>query len=205
MEFLLSNYNKDELQENLIDIKDMISSDNENYDDPVFDLEQNLYEYALFNVEDIPILQEKSGKGIGNEYIEEISTIKAKPTTPCVIINNDHREIRRCNRESDKRLRELINVWEIDIDAVNDVNRELHLLGVYLRHFNYNQNNVHSKKLKGKHSTERKFGKSLVFEVLRLRTSLAPYKSTLESLNSLQQYYELIDDIEFCGKNLFVE
>ncbi|CAG8803142.1 1496_t:CDS:2, partial [Dentiscutata erythropus] len=124
--FLLLDYSQDELQEDLINVEDMISSDDEKeYDnDLVFDLEQSLYD-----AEDIPILQEISNEETGNEYTEEILTIKTKQTTPCVIIDNDHGEIRHYNRESAKGLRELIGVWEIDKDAVNDVNKELHHLG----------------------------------------------------------------------------
>ncbi|KAF0384490.1 hypothetical protein F8M41_011602 [Gigaspora margarita] len=144
-EFLLHDYSYDEVQEDLINVEDMISSDDEKeYDnDPVFDLEQSLYD-----VEDIPILQETSDDKTGNEYTEEILAIKTKQFTPCVIIDNDHEEIQCCNRESVKGLQELIGVWEIDKDPVNNVNKELHCLGVCLKYFNYDQNTVHSKKLK---------------------------------------------------------
>lgn len=55
----------------------------------------------------------------------------AKSTTPCVIIDNERGEIRRCNEISVKRVQELIGVWEIDEDAVDNVNggfrnRQLH-------------------------------------------------------------------------------
>ncbi|CAG8820844.1 5849_t:CDS:2, partial [Cetraspora pellucida] len=49
----------------------------------------------------------------------------------------------------------LIGVWEIDIDAVNGVNRKLQFLEVCSRHFNYDQNNVYSKGLKDQRSTEK--------------------------------------------------
>ncbi|CAG8800134.1 13920_t:CDS:2, partial [Dentiscutata erythropus] len=72
--FLPLDYSQDELQEDLINVENMISSDDEKEhdNDPVFNLEQSLYKYALasaefendlwkeFNVEDIPILQEIS-------------------------------------------------------------------------------------------------------------------------------------------------
>ncbi|KAF0443371.1 hypothetical protein F8M41_003576 [Gigaspora margarita] len=123
-EFLLLDYNHDEAQENLINVEDIISSDDkiEYNNDPMFDLEQSLYKYALdsakfendpwkeFSVEDIPILQEISDEETGNEYTEEIPAIKSKQITPCVIIDNNHREIRCCNRESVKGLQELIGV-----------------------------------------------------------------------------------------------
>ncbi|CAG8739212.1 22286_t:CDS:2, partial [Cetraspora pellucida] len=60
---------------------------------------------------DIPILQEISDEEIGSEYTEEISTIRTKLITPCIIIDNDYGEI-RCY-------------------AVNGVNRELQFLGCY--------------------------------------------------------------------------
>ncbi|KAF0458559.1 hypothetical protein F8M41_000946 [Gigaspora margarita] len=113
-EFIPLDYSYDEVQEDLINVEDMISSDDEKEynNDSVFDLEQSLYEYALvsaefendpwkdFSVEDIPILQETSDEETGNEYTEEILAIKTKQITPCVIIDNDHGEIRFCNRES---------------------------------------------------------------------------------------------------------
>ncbi|CAG8629163.1 4483_t:CDS:1, partial [Dentiscutata heterogama] len=85
---------------------DMISSNNkkEYNNDPVFNLEQSLYEYALvlaefknnslkeFSVEDLPILQETSNKETGNKYTKEILVIKMKQPTPCIIIDNNHRE-----------------------------------------------------------------------------------------------------------------
>ncbi|CAG8857531.1 35432_t:CDS:2, partial [Gigaspora margarita] len=68
-EFLLHNYSYDKVQEDLINVEDMISSDDEKKynNDPVFDLEQSLYD-----MEDIPILQETSNDETGNEYTEEI-------------------------------------------------------------------------------------------------------------------------------------
>ncbi|CAG8819375.1 28819_t:CDS:1 [Dentiscutata erythropus] len=116
--FLLLDYSQDELQEDLINVEDMIlSNDEKEHDnDSVFDLEQSLYEYALasaefknnpwkeFSAEDIPILQEISNEETGDKYTEEIPAIKTKQTTPYVIIDNDHGEIRRCNRESAKGL-----------------------------------------------------------------------------------------------------
>ncbi|KAF0413129.1 hypothetical protein F8M41_007853 [Gigaspora margarita] len=52
-EFLPLDYSHNEVQEDLINIEDMILSDDEKeYDnDPMFDLEQNLYEYALASAE----------------------------------------------------------------------------------------------------------------------------------------------------------
>jgi hypothetical protein len=64
--------------------------------------------------------------------------IESKPMTECVIIDNEHGEIRRCNQSSAKKLQELLGVWEIDASAVADIKKELHL-GVCMNHFNYNQ------------------------------------------------------------------
>ncbi|CAG8503423.1 8102_t:CDS:2, partial [Dentiscutata erythropus] len=262
-EFLPLDYSQDELQEDLINVEDMISSDNEKEhdNDPVFDLEQSLYEYTLasaeFSAEDIPILQEISNEETGDEYTEEIPAIMTKQTTLCIIIDNNHGEIRRCNRESAKGLRELISVWEIDEDAVNDVNKELHhkadpgctamhlddtettllhfakLIKIVaysendiikknllqdlipcIENFNLDSSSASSSKLPSlfvvntilkikkidfskqqliqKPKKYEEFGKSLALKVLKSRTSLAPYKSTLESPDSLQQYYEAI-------------
>ncbi|CAG8748390.1 717_t:CDS:2, partial [Dentiscutata heterogama] len=102
-EFLLLNYSQDELQEYLINVEDMISSDDEKEhdNDSMFNLEQSLYD----------------NKKTGDDYTEKIPAIKTKQTTPCVIIDNYYGEIRHCNRESAKELRELISVWEIDKDT----------------------------------------------------------------------------------------
>ncbi|CAG8840857.1 3660_t:CDS:1, partial [Gigaspora margarita] len=106
-EFLPLDYNYDEAQEDLINVEDIILSDDEiEYNnDSMFDLEQSLYKYALdsaefendlwkeFSIEDIPILQEINNEETGNEYTKEIPAIKSKQITPCVIIDNNHREI----------------------------------------------------------------------------------------------------------------
>ncbi|CAG8500579.1 15006_t:CDS:2, partial [Racocetra fulgida] len=151
-EVFSSQFDQNELQEHLVDIQTLVLSDDENeYDyEPVFDFEQNLYEKAvdLAEYEDDPWKELDAEDITIFEYTEEIPEIKAKPTTPYVIIDNEHGKIRRCNETSNKRLRELIGVWKIDMDAVNEVNNELHLLGVCSKHFNYDQNTVYSKKLK---------------------------------------------------------
>ncbi|KAF0415322.1 hypothetical protein F8M41_007645 [Gigaspora margarita] len=91
-EFIPLDYSYDKVQEDLINVEDMISSDDEKEynNDSVFDLEQSLYEYALvsaefennpwkdFSVEDIPILQETDDEETSNEYTEEILAIKTK-------------------------------------------------------------------------------------------------------------------------------
>ncbi|CAG8453283.1 12555_t:CDS:2 [Dentiscutata heterogama] len=126
------NSPQDESQEHFVDIQ-ISSNDENNDDDPMFDFEQDLYEQALvltelendpwkeFNAEDISVLQEINYEETGGEFIKEIPSVKAKPITSCVIIDNDHKEIRRCNETSTKSVRELIGVWEIDMDAVNEV------------------------------------------------------------------------------------
>ncbi|CAG8558395.1 12906_t:CDS:2, partial [Cetraspora pellucida] len=115
----LLHCNQDELQEFLTDVQTLDNEDN--YDDnPLFNFEQNFYE----EIEEI--------EEIGSEYSEEIPATTQKPTTLCVIIDNDYGEIRRCNRISNKRLQELVGVWEIDANAVEEVNRQLQLLGVYI-------------------------------------------------------------------------
>ncbi|CAG8612164.1 37707_t:CDS:2 [Gigaspora margarita] len=75
--------------------------------DPVFDFEQSLYEYALvlaefendpwkdFSIKDIPILQEISNEETGNEYTEEIFAIKTKQIKPS--INNSSYTEKTCN------------------------------------------------------------------------------------------------------------
>ncbi|CAG8567858.1 11777_t:CDS:2 [Cetraspora pellucida] len=55
----------------------------------------------------------------------------AKPTTTCIIINNEHSEICCYNNTSAKKLHKLIGVWKINKDTVHDVNKELYLLECY--------------------------------------------------------------------------
>ncbi|CAG8508607.1 40594_t:CDS:2 [Gigaspora margarita] len=245
-EFLLYDYSHDEVQEDLINVEDMISSDDEKeYDnDPVFDLEQSLYKYTLvlaefendpwkeFSVEDIPILQETSDDKTSNEYTKEILAIKTKQFTPCVIIDNDHREIQCCNRESVKGLRELIGKEDLGCTAMhlNDTKTALFHFAKLIEMIAYSENNIIKKnllqvlipciesfnlnslstsfnnlsslfvvntifkikkidfskqKFMQKPKKYKEFGKSLALEVLKLCTSLAPYKSILESPDSL--------------------
>ncbi|CAG8481502.1 13432_t:CDS:2 [Dentiscutata heterogama] len=108
--------------EHLADIQTLVLSDDENEynDEPVINFEQNLYKQALnlaehendpwkeLDAENMTILQKTSYKEAGSEYSEEISKIKAKPITLCIIIDNKLGKIRCCNETSNKRLRELI-------------------------------------------------------------------------------------------------
>ncbi|CAG8690268.1 289_t:CDS:1, partial [Dentiscutata heterogama] len=57
---------------------------------------------------------------IGSEYSEEIPATTQKPTTLCVIIDNNYGEICHYNRISNKRLQELVGVWKIDANAVEE-------------------------------------------------------------------------------------
>ncbi|CAG8440261.1 7302_t:CDS:2 [Dentiscutata heterogama] len=96
MPFLVSDIKslQDELQEYLVDIQ-ILSNNKNNNDDPIFDFEQDLYEQALET---------------GGEFIKEIPSVKAKPITSCVIINNNHKKIHHCNETSTKSVRELLGV-----------------------------------------------------------------------------------------------
>ncbi|KAF0556691.1 hypothetical protein F8M41_015048 [Gigaspora margarita] len=117
-EFLPLDYSYDKVQEDLINVENMILLDDEKeYDNnPIFDLEQSLYEYSLvlaefkndlwkeFSIEDIPILQEISDKKTGNEYTVKILAIKTKQIILYIIIDNDYEEIQCYNREFVKGL-----------------------------------------------------------------------------------------------------
>ncbi|CAG8737669.1 5884_t:CDS:1, partial [Dentiscutata heterogama] len=63
---------------------------------------------------------ETSYKEASSKYTKEIPKIKAKPITPCIIIDNKYEKICCCNETSNKRLQELIGVWKIDMDAINE-------------------------------------------------------------------------------------
>ncbi|CAG8526829.1 16347_t:CDS:2, partial [Dentiscutata heterogama] len=132
---LLLHRNQDELQEFLTDVQ-TLDNEGDYDDDPLFNFEQNLYGQALdlteheddpwkeLNAEDVPDISYEEIEEIeevSSEYSEEIPATTQKPTTLCVIIDNDYGEIRRCNRISNKRLQELVGVWEIDANAVEEL------------------------------------------------------------------------------------
>jgi len=84
-----------------------------------FDFSQILYEQAQDLTEREDDLWKDLGEGdvtvqqddeeeTEEKYTQEIPIITANPTTPCVIIDNDHGEIRCCNKTS----AELVGVWE---------------------------------------------------------------------------------------------
>ncbi|CAG8814789.1 21558_t:CDS:2, partial [Racocetra persica] len=73
---------------------------------------QDLYKQALvstelendswkeINTDDIPVLQEINYEETSDEFTEEISLTRAKPIISCIIIDNDHKEIRYYNLAS---------------------------------------------------------------------------------------------------------
>ncbi|CAG8625716.1 14483_t:CDS:2, partial [Dentiscutata erythropus] len=174
------------------------------------------------NAEDVAVGQDinyEKIEEVGSEYSEEISTTIQKPTTLCIIIDNDYGEIRHYNRISNKRLQELCyekngehlhichgsgNIVNIGCIAKHsdDITTALYhfarLIEIVADLFVINaafkvKKLDFSKQLKQfilKPKKCKKFGKSLALEILRLHASLSSYKKTLESPKSLQQYYE---------------
>ncbi|CAG8699553.1 15762_t:CDS:2, partial [Dentiscutata erythropus] len=78
----------------------------------------------------------------------------------------------------------------------NDITKKnlLQVLIPCMENFNLDSFSASSSKLPSLFNPKKyeELGKSLALEVLKSRTSLAPYKSILESPDSLQQYYEAI-------------
>ncbi|CAG8499968.1 5333_t:CDS:2 [Scutellospora calospora] len=229
-ESLTLHYSQEESEEYLVDIETMTPPDDKNYDDdPVFDFEQNLYEQALvsaelkddpwkeFNTEDIQIWQEVSFEETSGKYTEEIPTIITKPTTPCVIIDNEHGEIRRSDTETAllhfSRLIETVAYSENDrlkehllqalfpclenfnLDLPSSQPSKLPSLFVVNTAFKNKQFDFSKQQFTQKPKKYEEFGKSLALEVLRSRSSLDPYKLILE----------IGLDVDLCGKNLFIK
>jgi hypothetical protein len=68
-------------------------------------------------------------------------------------VDNDNKDerIQRCNKANhggdfNRPLAQLKGIWEVDRDAVEQCNNNLHELGVCYRHFLYDQNMLHNEK-----------------------------------------------------------
>ena len=69
------------------------------------------------------------------------------PLTPCVIIDNIQGTIKRCGETYKlRKIRNLYGTWQIDRDAVQQVNNDYLKLGVCDSHFLYDQNQIHNPK-----------------------------------------------------------
>ncbi|GES98166.1 hypothetical protein GLOIN_2v1793246 [Rhizophagus clarus] len=99
-------------------------------------------------------LEEESDEIIPDEFDMSEGSINKKynvqaAISPCVIIDNIQGTIKRCNETYKlRRLRNLLGTWQIDRDAVQQVDSNYLKLGVCDSHFLYDQNQIHNPKEK---------------------------------------------------------
>jgi len=90
--------------------------------------------------------QDNSEQNLDNEQEERDEIIPNDEKTnnvlsPCVIIDNIHGTIKRCDDTYKlRKMRNLFGTWQIDRDAVQQVNNDHLKLGVCDLHFLYDQN-----------------------------------------------------------------
>jgi hypothetical protein len=84
-------------------------------------------------------------------------TYSKQQLTKCVIVDKDleTRCISRCDRNPERPLYQLLGTWEVDKDIVKENDRDLHLLGACDKHFNADQNTLHSKGVKQSRGTDK--------------------------------------------------
>ena len=83
-----------------------------------------------------------------NYQLEDISN---QSLTPCVVLNIIDNKIQYCNKTLKQRpLAQLIDIWKIDGKIITNIKakNKLYTLGVYMSHYNYDQNTLHDQKLK---------------------------------------------------------
>ncbi|CAG8683031.1 2222_t:CDS:2 [Gigaspora margarita] len=175
-EFLPLDYNYDEIQEDLINVEDMILSDDEKeYDnDPMFDLEQSLYD-----AENIPILQEISKEDLGCTTMHLDNTKTALLNFAKLIEMSAYSENDIIKKNL---LQALIPCMEnFNLDSSSASFSKLPSLFVVNTIFKIKKIDFSKQKFIQKSKKYEEFEKSLALEVLNSHTSLAPYKSILES------------------------
>jgi len=98
--------------------------------------------------------QDNNEQNFDNEQEERDEIIPNDDKTnnvlsPCVIIDNIHGTIKRCGDTYKlRKMRNLFGTWQIDRDAVQQVNNDHLKLGVCDSHFLYDQNQIHNPKEK---------------------------------------------------------
>ncbi|RHZ81960.1 hypothetical protein Glove_115g59 [Diversispora epigaea] len=133
-------------------INDFISINKENYSQTL---------NSLINEEQDIIIQsdaEDSEDDINSEQeIKEFSLIIDLDTnnelTSCVLVDIIDGKLQTCGANSKKRLRELIGLWQVDNEILNQVNNDLSRLGICMPHFNFDQK-IHNKKSKSQKNTQ---------------------------------------------------
>ncbi|PKK75855.1 hypothetical protein RhiirC2_816355, partial [Rhizophagus irregularis] len=88
------------------------------------------------NSEDFEEAEEE--QEVCNEKDEIIDNLEQTRFTPCVIVDFIEGEIKQCKKTTNLRqLRNLFGTWQVDRDAVNEVDGVLSKLGVCDSHFQF--------------------------------------------------------------------
>ncbi|CAG8698290.1 13967_t:CDS:2 [Cetraspora pellucida] len=232
--FLLLDYSQDKLQEDLINVKDMISLDDEKEyeNNPIFNLKQSLYKESAKGLQKL-IGVWKIDKDAANNVNKELyyfdvclrhfnydqNTVYSKNLKDKCLTEKSKADP-ECTAmhlgDTKTTLLYFAKLIEIVAYSENNIIKKniLQNLISCIENFNLDLSSASSSKLLSlfvvntilkikkidfskqqliqKSKKYKEFRKSLALEVLKLHTSLAYYKSILESPDSLQQYYEVI-------------
>lgn len=84
------------------------------------------------------------------EFDEIIRNIEQKDLTACVIIDAIDGKFQRCEKEKGniRQLRNLIRTWQVDRDAIKEVEDNLQKLGICDSHFQFDNKYLHNSKEK---------------------------------------------------------
>ncbi|GET01797.1 hypothetical protein GLOIN_2v1482460 [Rhizophagus clarus] len=83
------------------------------------------------------------------EYDEVIDNLEHTELTPCVVIDFIKGEVQRCGESTKLRqLRNLFGTWQVDRDAINEVDGVLIRLGVCNTHFQFDNKYLHQSRNK---------------------------------------------------------
>jgi len=138
----VSEQNISFLNEILSNDDESSSSDSENYENEV-ELTELILE-SENESENEPSLSDNNE----SEFDEIISTLKQKEVTACIVIDiSDNGKFERCRKkEGCKQLHNLFGTWQVDRDAVKEVNGNLTKLGVCNSHFQFDNKYLHKTK-----------------------------------------------------------
>jgi hypothetical protein len=106
-------------------------------------LADNDTDSTSINSEDFEEVVEEEQE-VCNEKDEIIDNLEQTRFTPCVIVDFIEGEIKQCKKTTNLRqLRNLFGTWQVDRDAVNEVNGVLSKLGVCDSHFQFDNKYLH--------------------------------------------------------------
>ena len=88
---------------------------------------------------------ELSPSNNNEEFDEIITTLEQKEVTACVIVDIVNGKFERCGQKKGniRQLRNLLGTWQVDRDAVKEVNGNLEKLGVCDFHFQFDNKYLH--------------------------------------------------------------